>query len=271
MYVDKVLEKAEADPTVSKKAAVYISAFRKAVEAEDKVLKVSPKDKLSDLIAQADSRRGALYRSFKNVLPGFAKEKPGELHEAAVDLQQLVTDYAINPNDPMLVESGLLKNFVHDLETRLKTQVETLGLGILVTRLKEANDEVNRLMVERTEKRQGNVIGALAAARKVTDEAYVNLIGMVNGLVYAEGEEAYRNFVDYVNAEIIYFRREALGQKTTGPKADGSGTGSDDTGSGEPGTETPGGSGGTGNPGGGTGGGTGDSGDDNPGGGTTFE
>lgn len=266
LFMDQVLKKAEADSAVSSKAATYVSALRKALAAEDEMLKVSTKNKLTDLIAQADACRDGLYRSLKNVLPGFRSARSAAVVEAASDLTQLLKDYRIDPDAPMLVETGMMLNLVQDLESKFKAQVETLGLSVLVGLLKDANNELNDLMVERTESRQNAVVKAMPATRKVTDAAYNGLVGMVNALVYIDGEEAYADFISFVNAQIVYYRREALKQRTSLPKSDGTVPGSgNEGGSGE--------GGGDGNPGSGsTGDGTGgnEGGGDSDDGGTDF-
>lgn len=219
-YMREVLEKAEADPAVSVKAKSYVRRLRSALEAESKVMNVSTKSRLSDSIAVADCQRGALYTSFKFVLTGFAKLTDSTMSEAARDLRQLVKDFAIDTRAPMVVESGMMKKFVHELETAHRPQVETLGLGILVSELRKANDEVERLMTQRTEARQGRLTGEMKAARKVTDKAYAHLVGMVNGLVYVDGGNAYDDFVDFVNEQIAYYRSKAMGMKGKKTKTD---------------------------------------------------
>lgn len=259
-YVSHVLQQAEANTAVSTKAASYLAEFKKAVAAEDALLKTSAKSLRSDSIADADASRDTLYTGFKAAVRSLMRAPSAEMAQAAVELNQLAKDYRIETNAPMVQETGMLLNFLDDLGTKFKTQVETLGLEKFVGELREANSRVDTLMVERNKERQGSVTGALKAARKATDEAYGHLVMMVNGLVYVEGESAYKDFVDYVNVEILYFRREILGQKTTGPKADGNTPGTGDTG-GEPGTENPGGDTGE-NPGGGSGSDQGGSGSD---------
>lgn len=251
MFVSHVLEQAEACTALGTKAAAYLAELRKAVAAEDAVLKISTKSKLSDGIAEADASRDALYLGFKNVVKGFLLAPSAEVKQAAMDLNQLLVDYRIDPRAPMIKETGMMKNFLADLETKFKAQVETLGLTVLVGQMRESNGRVDKLMVQRTEERKDVVTGQLKAARVVTDEAYRELVKMVNGLVYVEGEAGYLDFVKYVNAEILYYRREAMGQKGSAPKGDGSNP------------EAGGGTGGTENPGGSTGG---SGGDDNLGG-----
>lgn len=259
LYVNQVLGKAQADTTVSNKAAAYLAKLKAAVENEDRLLKLSPKNKLTDAIADADSSRDALYLGLKNAVRAFMRARSAELVDAAADLNQLLVDYRINTHAPLIKETGMMMNLVGDLNKKFKAQVEKLGLQVMVAELGEANDSVNSLMMERTEERKNVGKGELRAARLVTDEAYRLFVMMVNGLVFVEGEAGYLEFVKFVNAQILYYRREAMGQKASAPDSDGSRPGTDDEGTGDdtPGTETPGGGSGE-NPGGSTGGSGGD-------------
>lgn len=269
-FVSDILKKAQAVTVVGEKAADYLAAFKAAVEAEDEVLKLSAKSLITDAIAEADSSRDALYTGLKYAIRGFLRSLDAEHAAAAVVLNQLVTDYRIAPHAPLVQESGLMTNFVTDLTTKHKDEVEKLGLTHMVEDLNTANTRVVNLMQERTDERMNARKGETAATRKLTDEAYRQLVLMVNGLVYTDPQTDYNPFVKFVNTEILYFRQQVLGQK--GSKPDGGDTGGDgsgdtpgtgDGGGGTPGTgggdtggnpdETPGGT-----PGGGTGGGDGD-------------
>lgn len=260
LFVSHVLEQAEADATVSAKAAKYLSQFKNAVEAEDDVLKITTKSLLTDEIAVADASRDAIYIALKGVTKRLVSSLNAETVKAATVLNQVLVDYAIDTQEAMIKETGLMLNLLKDLTTTHKAQVEKLGLTVIVDELNQSNARVNTLMTERTEERQFRKTGEMKAARAVTDEAYRLLVMMVNGLVLAEGEEAYLKFVTFVNAEIVYFRQQALKQKGGAPSAGG-----DDAGSGDNpgGSDNPGGgedTGGSGNPGGGedTGGSGGD-------------
>lgn len=265
-FVSDILKKAQAVTVVGEKAADYLAAFKAAVEDEDEVLKLSAKSLITDAIAEADNSRDALYTGLKYAIRGFLRSLDAEHAAAAVVLNQLVTDYRIDTQAALVQESGLLTNFVTDLTTKHKEEVEKLGLTRMVEDLNAANTRVVNLMQERTDERMDAKKGETAAARKLTDEAYRQLVLMVNGLVYTDPQTDYNPFVKFVNTEILYFRQQVLGQKGSKPDAGGDtgGDGSGDTpGTGDGGGDTPGGNpdenpGGT--PGGGTGGG--DDGDD---------
>lgn len=254
-YVSNLLARAEGDQAVSTKAAAQVAALKAAVEQEDADLKLSRKSMLSDEIAAADAKRDDFYVGYKKAVQGFLRLPVGAMANAAKVLSQHIKDYAIDPKMQLDRETGMLKNFIADLEGTYKQQVEALSLGEFVTCMKEANERVNRLLDQRGNEQLGTTVGALKASRKATDEACRMLVKMVNALALVEGEKDYAAFIDRTNAEIVRYKREVLGQASAPAGTDGSGSGSDSGTGGGTGT---GGSGNTGgNQGGSSGGNTG--------------
>lgn len=254
-YVSNLLARAEGDRAVSTKAAAQVAALKAAVEQEDADLKLSRKSMLSDEIAAADAKRDDFYVGYKKAVQGFLRLPVGAMANAAKMLSQHIKDYAIDPKMQLDRETGMLKNFIADLEGTYKQQVEALSLGEFVTCMKEANERVNRLLDQRGNEQLGTTVGALKASRKATDEACRMLVKMVNALALVEGEKDYAAFIDRTNAEIVRYKREVLGQASAPAGTDGSGSGSDSGTGGGTGT---GGSGNTGgNQGGSSGGNTG--------------
>lgn len=225
LYVSDILARAEADTKVNTKAATQIAALKAAVAQEDKDLKISQKSLLTDDIARADSERDALYSGYKKAVQGFLNLPVENLSQAAKVLNQHIKDYAIDPKGQLDKETGLLINFLTDLEGKYAEQVAALSLAPFVTNLKAANEKVRTLTAQRTDEKAGIAVGALKASRKASDEAYRMLVKMVNALAMVEGETDYVPFIDYVNTQIVHYKREVIGQKATA----NTGTGSDDT------------------------------------------
>ena len=228
LFVSNVLARAEAFETVAAKTAAYLKAFKTAVEKEDEVLKLSQKSMLSDDIAKADSERDSLYGSYKSTVKAFLKLPTAELAEAAKLLNQHLTDYAIDPRMQLDRETGLLVNFITDLEGKYKSEVELLSLNALVSHLKTANDKVREYLLVRNSENSTKVLGALKAARAVTDEAYRALVKMVNSLAVVEGDTEYAAFIDEINTMIVRYRREVLGQSASASTSTGTTTTTED-------------------------------------------
>ena len=221
-FVSNILARAEADTTVNGKASELVSNFKTAVNAEDEALKISQKSLLTDDIAKADSDRDALYAGYKKAVEAFLAMPIADMAQAAKVLAQHIKDYKINTADQLDKETGLLVNFITDLEDKYSAQVAKLGLTAFVTNLKEANERVRTLTLQRTNEKMGLTVGALKTARTASDEAYRALVKMVNALALVFGEKDYAAFIDYANTEITHYKREVLGQKATAPSTSGS-------------------------------------------------
>lgn len=221
-FISNILARAEADTAVKGKASELVSNFKVAVAAEDEALKISQKSLLTDDIAKADIDRDALYAGYKKAVEAFLAMPIADMAQAAKVLAQHIKDYKINTAGQLDKETGLLVNFITDLEDKYSAQVAKLGLTAFVTNLKEANERVRMLTLQRTNEKMGVTVGALKAARTASDDAYRALVKMVNALALVFGEKDYTAFIDYVNTEITHYKREVLGQKASAPSTSGS-------------------------------------------------
>ena len=221
-FVSNILARAEADTAVKGKAADQVNNLKAAVAAEDEALKISQKSLLTDEIAKADSDRDALYAGYKKAVEGFLAMPIADMAQAAKILSRHIKDYKINTADQLDKETGLLVNFISDLEDKYAAQVAKLGLTAFVTNLKEANERVRTLTLQRTNEKMGVTVGALKAARTASDTAYRALVKMVNALALVLGEKDYTAFIDYVNTEVTHYKREVIGQKAKAPSTSGS-------------------------------------------------
>ena len=220
-YVSNILARVEADTTINSKASEQLAVFKAAVKAEDEALKISQKSLLTDDIAKADSDRDALYAGYKKAVEAFLAMPIADMAQAAKVLAQHIKDYKINTADQLDKETGLLVNFITDLEGKYSEQVAKLGLTAFVTNMKEANERVRTLTLQRTNEKIGITVGALKTARTASDDAYRALVKMVNAIALVFGEKDYTAFIDYVNTEVAHYKREVIGQKAKNPSTSG--------------------------------------------------
>ena len=210
LFVANMAERAEKDAAVSEKCAAQVKALREAVTAEDENLQISAKSLVTDKIAEADLLRDQLYAGYKKAVSGYAGFPVEEMAEAAKILNQHIKDYRIDVKAQMDVETGLLVNFIQDLEGKYKPQVDALSLGAFVEKLKAANESVRELTAQRTDERSAKTAGALKTARLASDEAYQLLVAHVNAHALLEGDADYSAFIDYANTEIEHFKKDVL-------------------------------------------------------------
>lgn len=221
LFISNVLARAEADATVKSKLSAQIASLKAAKEQEDEDLKISQKSMLTDDISAADAERDGLYSGYKKAVKGFLGLPVEGFAQAAKVLTQHIKDYAIDPKMQLDKETGLLINFVDDLEKKFANEVETLSLGAFVTALKAANEKVRTLTAERTDERMTKAVGALKVSRKASDDAYRQLVKFVNAYALIEGDSKYLSFIDYVNTEIVHYKREVIGQKSGSTQTSG--------------------------------------------------
>ena len=213
LFVSNIAERAEKDAAVAEKCAAQVKALRDAVTAEDENLKLSAKSLLTDKIADADKERDRLYAGYKKAVSGYEGFPDDAMAEAAKALAQHIKDYKISPQMQMDKETGLLVNFIQDLEGKFSEQIKALSLGAFVEKLKASNESLRELTAQRTDERSAKTAGALKTAREASDEAYKTLVQHVNARALIEGEEAYSAFIDYANTEIEHFKKEVLKSK----------------------------------------------------------
>lgn len=153
LYMSTMLSRAESHAKLPVKAAEPLAALRTAVEEEDRCLAISRKSLLTDDIRKADHERDVLFGAYKNAVRSYLSLPEGKLSQAARELDQHLTDYRIDPREQLDKETGLLVNFLADLETRYAAQVATLSLSPFVTGLKEVNERLRQLTKDRTYER----------------------------------------------------------------------------------------------------------------------
>lgn len=221
LFVSNVASRAEQDEIVSGTCEAQVSALKAAVSAEDKNLQVSAKSLITDKIAAADRLRDQLYSGYKKAVNGYVHFPVADIAEAAAVLSQHIRDYRIDVQSQLDKETGLLVNFIQDLEGTYRAQAEKLSLLPFVEQLKAANEAVRSLTGQRTDERAAKTAGALKAARAASDEAYRELVQHVNARALIEGEEKYGAFIAYANAEAEHYKQEVLGRRK--PKAGSAG------------------------------------------------
>lgn len=214
-YIGLITARAEQDQVINTQLTDLVAALKTAKNAEDEVIQLSQKSLLTDKIAAADAERDKYYMSYKKAVKAFKDMPIADIAEAAEILLQHIKDYRINVSDKLDRETGYMINFLQDLEEKYSAQVKLLNLDKFVTLMKDANEQVRSLTLQRTNDRMGTQIGALKAARLVSDDAYRDLVDMVNALALVNGDKDYESFIDYVNTEVTHYKREVLSQKAS--------------------------------------------------------
>ena len=219
-FMKNTIARAQADEHISTKCAKLLTICVDNFAEEDAVLKVSQKSFLSDEIAQLDALRDELYRKYRKAVKGLEGFPVADMAEAAKILAQHIKDYNIDPADQLDKETGLLQNMLADLQGKFAEQVAKLSLTSVVEQLAETNEQLDAKVEQRESEYAERKVGAMAAARKKVDAADKDLVQVINALVILEGEADYAEFIKLQNQSIARYKREALGETTSGKKED---------------------------------------------------
>lgn len=255
-FDQSVINRFKNDGKISQKAQLLplFALYEQAFLVEEEKFKLSQKSEFTDTLNELDTARDDAYMGLKGIVEGYAKVPDAGMKAASKALGQLITDYRIDVRVQRDQESGLLSNFIADLQGKCAAHVQTLHLEEVVQVMKTANDNYIAVRENRTEERMLKEKNALDNARKATDAAYRNFIAMVNALALVEGDADYADFIDYMNTLISEYKAEVLNQKptsttpatpdsgdsgtTTPTEPETPGTGGDDSGGTDP-TPTP--------------------------------
>ncbi len=211
MFLSLILMRAQTDEHIRAKCEKHIEKLRIAAEKEDADLKISQKSMLTDSITVADEERAMFFRAYKKAVQCFMKVR--RFAEDGKVLNQHLKDYSINPKMQKDRETGLITNLITDLETKFTTRVAHLHLTSFVEEMKTSNEEVRNFTIERTEEWMSIPAGSLKSSREASDEAYETLIDAVNVLARSGEETECQPFIDYVNTEVVHYKRQVLRQK----------------------------------------------------------
>lgn len=217
LFITDMLAQLQKDTKLAEKLAKFITALATAQKAEDDVLKLSQKSLLTDEIEAADKLRDQLYSGYKKAVSGYRDFPVADIAHAATVLWQHIKDYKIDTQAQLDKETGDLVNFIADLEDENKysEDVAVVGLTTFVEQLKAANEKVRSLTAERTAERMARTVGAVKTARAASDEAYRNIVAVVNGLALYEGEADYAEFISYANTQVAHYRQQVIGTRKT--------------------------------------------------------
>ena len=225
LFITDAVGLATADAKVKTKVTAELTALQTALKAEDDALALSKANLLSKEIKAIDAERDKHYKALRKAITFFLNHPDAQLVKAAARLEQLLKDYNINPAMQLDRETGLLLNFISDLETKSAADVTALALTPVVQAMKQANDKLREVTRARANDRAVQIVGQLKQAQHASDEAYRALVQKVNALAVVEGEADYADFISKMNEQVKHYKQEVLpkAKKKDGGKQPGDG------------------------------------------------
>ena len=197
----------------AKVEAAY-TPFATGVEKMDDAYKLSRASEYTQQIADEDTRRDNLYTALKNQVLMYTRFDFDAAKKAAgMYLWNIIRKYGVDVNENYHEESGKLQQMLQEIEADnvAGQHITALGLTSLVSQLKTANEAVRTLLSQRNDERMMQEKAALANARNRADEAYRDLILMINAATVMEDDQesiaGLEGVISQVNELIKYYRQ----------------------------------------------------------------
>ena len=276
-YMHQVYDHGQADATMQAKMGQWWTGFGAAYLLFDQVINPSRKSLETEDLKVQDTERDSSLGAYHEALLGLQRNPNDQKRQAA---RQLLLNYdAFGPkaSQEYMKETELIDQMTKEIDDTpaLTAAVTLLGLGDYLDDLKAKNQAFAALMSSRTASTQGQVKGAVAAARADLEAKYQLFRRLLNVAAVYEGDTDYRPFLLAVNAEVEHYRQilarkgggggTSSDQPSPDPSEEGGGSSTDPDQGGDNGggtTPDPDQGGGSGGSGSGSGGGGDNGGDD---------
>lgn len=170
--------------------------------AFDAVLKIADSIPASTLAAQADAKRDKAYRDGRKFVMAMADHPNPDLASTAKTVLFLYDKYGDPTNKSQDEESSSLYNLMQDLDALEEGVLESIHFTEWYAYLKDCQDEFLAADKQRTEEKMAKETGAIKTAQTEANQAYRELVDVVNALVLVNGETPYAEFIDFVNVQI---------------------------------------------------------------------
>ena len=190
-----------------------VNDFTTAVDAFDDALKASATNPATATATATDDARDASWRGSNNYLTAMCAHPDAEIATYAAEAKSLFDKYGDPTKLAQTEESGVLHNLLQDLEALDSAKRTALAFDVWMNDLKTKEDAFLAAAAARTEADAARQVGIVKETRTAAEAAYRSLVDTVNALAMINGDTAYANFIDHVNAMIE--RQKAISKART--------------------------------------------------------
>lgn len=181
--------------------------FKSALTRMDQALENISKSAYTEKMNASDLKRDQFYQAIRSQVSAGLYHFDKEKQAAAKELNIVMDAYKKIATAAQEKETGMIYNLVQELRSeKYKGHVTTLGLDEWLTQLEAANNEFNDLVEGRINESINKVTGGATVPRKEVEVAYDGIVRKINALAVVNGDKDYADFIDYVNARIVYFK-----------------------------------------------------------------
>lgn len=206
-YNENQLVRAKGSAAIVAKLQEFITPWEQAKQRFDECYRKMTTAGQTKTNEMLDGERDTLTTGFGGTVRNAKKSPiPGQAEAAAV-LEEVINRYDIKTDGEYEQQTMRTGQMCTDLLTNYQAQLTTLGLTAWVEALQAKNEEFNAAMTARTNSQAGYVKSELGQLRQQLITAYRNFVKMLNVVLIYEGDTAYADVVDQMNAEVRHYKQ----------------------------------------------------------------
>lgn len=195
-----------------------MSAFVQAQSVEDHAYVIAQGSDLTKQRLEKDRQRDVLYKEIRKTVDTFATLTifPDKM-EAALKMQPVMQRYKIDPDGGIEAQTVATQQWLQEQQVNYQLELAARELGIFesINQLKTLNDEIQQLTADRNDERAQKTTAELKNARLQTDQAYREMVLMVNAQAIATSiddeastlNDTYTELIKSIQETIKYYRQ----------------------------------------------------------------
>jgi hypothetical protein len=188
---------------------------------EDNALDIVRRYEATETIQENDHGRDATFNGMHEIVRVQLRHFDPDKRAAAQRLEAVFKDFSRTPHLPLPEESTAIQNFLQRLDG-LTDDILALGLNEWVDKLREQNDNVRRLTVQRETEAAARAHIRTKSIRAEVDQTYDEIVARLEAAATLEGPEVYATLFDELNARIDEYKKVVSRERRSREKPDAS-------------------------------------------------
>ena len=195
-----------------------MNAFVQAQSVEDHAYVIAQGSDLTKQRLEKDRQRDTLYKEIRKTVDTFATLTIfPDKQEAALKMQPVMQRYKIDPDGGIEAQTVATQQWLQEQQGNYQLELAAKALGIFesINQLKTLNDEIQQLTADRNDERAQKTTAELKNARLQTDQAYREMVLMVNAQAIATSidpeastlNDTYTELIKSIQETIKYYRQ----------------------------------------------------------------
>lgn len=189
--------------------AELYAIFKDLFDQESNTMEFFRKSAHTQTIFELDALRDRISHGLYLLVEGFANSKQTVEQQAAANIRLVLDQYGDFRREDYNKESGIIANFIQDINSRCAADLLRLRLTRWITDLEDTNNDFKNLMDERYDEQAAKMNIKLRDIRTHIDKVYTQMMNIVESTsTYLKPNDAGINdFIARLNARLSDYQK----------------------------------------------------------------